>query len=280
MDAKRRLGGKVAIVTASTQGIGFAIAQRLGLEGAAIVVSSRKQVISDASSYLRKGSSIILISSIAGYHPQASMAMYGVTKTALFGLTKVRQIVPYRHTELSSVRYGSPFSSPSFSSPSSFLSSNDGRQRSKLTVTGRFRVVTGWKQPQSAVPLGSGWSLSRSVGVPIRIARYRRYPSILETLLTRRSLDDVAEASSFSCQLEDRVEEVVASRGSPHPRRHPDVLRPQMSISGLRRRTQRRSRAATSPLEGDRSKFFLFFSFFLFFLPCFFPSDSQADITW
>ncbi|RRT75856.1 hypothetical protein BHE74_00043063 [Ensete ventricosum] len=43
MDAKRRLGGKVAIVTASTQGIGFAIAQRLGLEGAAIVVSSRKQ---------------------------------------------------------------------------------------------------------------------------------------------------------------------------------------------------------------------------------------------
>ncbi|KAJ8501299.1 hypothetical protein OPV22_011851 [Ensete ventricosum] len=169
MDAKRRLGGKVAIVTASTQGIGFAIAQRLGLEGAAIVVSSRKQknvdeavetlrskgieamgfvchvsnpqhrkdliektvqkyglidivvsnaaanptvdnilntkepvldklweinvkssilILQDASSYLRKGSSIILISSIAGYHPQASMAMYGVTKTALFGLTK------------------------------------------------------------------------------------------------------------------------------------------------------------------------------------------------
>lgn len=44
MDAKGRLEGKVAIVTASTQGIGFAIAQRLGLEGAAVVVSSRKQV--------------------------------------------------------------------------------------------------------------------------------------------------------------------------------------------------------------------------------------------
>ncbi|XP_064953942.1 short-chain dehydrogenase/reductase SDRA-like isoform X2 [Musa acuminata AAA Group] len=160
MDAKGRLEGKVAIVTASTQGIGFAIAQRLGLEGAAVVVSSRKQKnvdeavemlrskgieamgvvchvsnpqhrkdliektvqkyghidivvsnaaanptvenildtkepvldklweINDASSYLRKGSSIILISSIAGYLPQASMAMYGVTKTALFGLTK------------------------------------------------------------------------------------------------------------------------------------------------------------------------------------------------
>ncbi|CAL9046475.1 short-chain dehydrogenase/reductase SDRA-like isoform X1 [Musa acuminata AAA Group] len=169
MDAKGRLEGKVAIVTASTQGIGFAIAQRLGLEGAAVVVSSRKQknvdeavemlrskgieamgvvchvsnpqhrkdliektvqkyghidivvsnaaanptvenildtkepvldklweinvkssilILQDASSYLRKGSSIILISSIAGYLPQASMAMYGVTKTALFGLTK------------------------------------------------------------------------------------------------------------------------------------------------------------------------------------------------
>ncbi|KAG6472897.1 hypothetical protein ZIOFF_070375 [Zingiber officinale] len=172
----RRLEGKVAIVTASTQGIGFAIAERLGLEGAAVVVSSRKQVrfapkqnnvdeaveklrskgievigavchvsnpqhrkdlvektvqkyghidivvsnaaanpsvdgilytkestldklwdinvkssiliLQAAASYLQKGSSVILISSIAGYHPQASMAMYGVTKTALLGLTK------------------------------------------------------------------------------------------------------------------------------------------------------------------------------------------------
>ncbi|KAH7672248.1 dehydrogenase/reductase SDR family member 4 protein [Dioscorea alata] len=165
----RRLQGKVAIVTASTQGIGFAIAQRFGLEGAAVVVSSRKQknvdeaveklknqgievmgivchvsnpqqrkelidetvkkyghidvVVSNAAAnptvdnildtkeetldklweinvkasilllqaaapYLSKGSSVILISSIGGYHPRATMAMYGVTKTALFGLTK------------------------------------------------------------------------------------------------------------------------------------------------------------------------------------------------
>lgn len=41
----KRLQGKVAIVTASTQGIGFGIVERLGLEGASVVVSSRKQVL-------------------------------------------------------------------------------------------------------------------------------------------------------------------------------------------------------------------------------------------
>ncbi|XP_044270061.1 short-chain dehydrogenase reductase 2a [Tribolium madens] len=38
-----RLTGKIAIVTASTDGIGFAIAQRLAREGAKVIVSSRKQ---------------------------------------------------------------------------------------------------------------------------------------------------------------------------------------------------------------------------------------------
>jgi len=39
----RRLEGKVAVVTASTAGIGLAIAERLGHEGAQVVISSRKQ---------------------------------------------------------------------------------------------------------------------------------------------------------------------------------------------------------------------------------------------
>lgn len=39
----RRLDGKVAIVTAATAGIGLGIAQRLGQEGARVVICSRKQ---------------------------------------------------------------------------------------------------------------------------------------------------------------------------------------------------------------------------------------------
>ncbi|KAF7058326.1 hypothetical protein CFC21_065408 [Triticum aestivum] len=175
MDVKcRRLEGKVAVVTASTQGIGLAIAERLGLEGAAVVISSRKQknvdeaveglrakgitvvgavchvsnaeqrkhlidtavknfghidivvsnaaanpsvdsilemkesvldklwdinvkasilLLQDAAPHLRKGSSVILISSIAGYNPDAALTMYGVTKTALFGLTKRNELI-------------------------------------------------------------------------------------------------------------------------------------------------------------------------------------------
>ncbi|XP_011642396.1 dehydrogenase/reductase SDR family member 4 [Pogonomyrmex barbatus] len=38
-----RLEGKVAIVTASTEGIGFAIAKRLAQEGAKVMISSRKE---------------------------------------------------------------------------------------------------------------------------------------------------------------------------------------------------------------------------------------------
>ncbi|XP_043259723.1 dehydrogenase/reductase SDR family member 4 [Colletes gigas] len=38
-----RLNGKIAIVTASTEGIGFAIAKRLAEEGARVMISSRKE---------------------------------------------------------------------------------------------------------------------------------------------------------------------------------------------------------------------------------------------
>ncbi|KAL9975288.1 hypothetical protein ACROYT_G012438 [Oculina patagonica] len=41
--ASRRLEGKVAVVTASTEGIGFAIAKQLARDGAKVMISSRKQ---------------------------------------------------------------------------------------------------------------------------------------------------------------------------------------------------------------------------------------------
>ncbi|XP_046544109.1 dehydrogenase/reductase SDR family member 4-like isoform X1 [Haliotis rubra] len=44
-----KLAGKVAVVTASTEGIGFAIARRLGQDGAKVMVSSRKQANVDAA---------------------------------------------------------------------------------------------------------------------------------------------------------------------------------------------------------------------------------------
>ncbi|KAK1403124.1 tropinone reductase-like 3 [Heracleum sosnowskyi] len=43
MKMAKRFEGKVVIVSASTQGIGFGIAERFGLEGASVVISSRKQ---------------------------------------------------------------------------------------------------------------------------------------------------------------------------------------------------------------------------------------------
>lgn len=51
----KRLQGKVCIVTASSDGIGFAIAERLAKEGAKIVVSSRKQSnVDEAVNTLKK----------------------------------------------------------------------------------------------------------------------------------------------------------------------------------------------------------------------------------
>jgi dehydrogenase/reductase SDR family protein 4 len=46
-------------------------------------------LLQDAAPHLRKGSSVIIISSIGGYTPGQGLAMYSVTKTALLGLTKV-----------------------------------------------------------------------------------------------------------------------------------------------------------------------------------------------
>ncbi|XP_020227793.1 tropinone reductase-like 3 [Cajanus cajan] len=212
----KRFEGKVAIVTASTQGIGFAIAERLGLEGASVVISSRRQqnvdaaveilrakgieasglvchvsnaqqrknlidqtvqkygkidvvvsnaaanpsvdsilqtkdsvldklweinvkatilLLKDAVPQMQKGSSVVIISSIAGYNPPPSLAMYGVTKTALLGLTKALAAEMAPDTRVNCVAPG--FVPTNFAS---FLTTNDAL-RNKLvaeTLLGRL----------------------------------------------------------------------------------------------------------------------------------------------
>uniref|UniRef100_A0A7N2L3R7 Tropinone reductase-like 3 n=1 Tax=Quercus lobata TaxID=97700 RepID=A0A7N2L3R7_QUELO len=53
-----------------------------------INVKSSILILQDASPHLQKGSSVVIISSFTAYQPPATIAMYGVTKTALLGLTK------------------------------------------------------------------------------------------------------------------------------------------------------------------------------------------------
>ncbi|KAL0407224.1 UNVERIFIED_CONTAM: Tropinone reductase-like 3 [Sesamum latifolium] len=202
----KRFDGKVAIVTASTQGIGFGIAERLGLEGAAVVISSRRQknvdeaveklksrgievlglvchvsnaqqrkdlikktiekygkidvivcnaaanpavdgiletkesvldklweinvktsvlLLQEAAPHLQKGSSVIFVSSIAGYHPPQGLAMYGVTKTALLGLTKALAAEMAPDTRVNCVAPG--FVPTHFAS---FLTTNESMRKS------------------------------------------------------------------------------------------------------------------------------------------------------
>ncbi|KAA0054304.1 tropinone reductase-like 3 [Cucumis melo var. makuwa] len=53
-----------------------------------INVKASVLLLQDVAPHLQRGSSVVLISSIEGYQPSSLLAMYGVTKTALLGLTK------------------------------------------------------------------------------------------------------------------------------------------------------------------------------------------------
>ncbi|XP_055388850.1 uncharacterized protein LOC129617823 [Condylostylus longicornis] len=171
----RRFEGQLAVITASTAGIGLSIAERFASEGALVVISSRKQknvdealeklkgtgkvkgivcavnnkehrqqlfhfattvafpelefrkidvlvsnaacspyfgetlqtperafdklfevnvkatffLIAEAQNFLTDGASILIISSYLAFNPSSPIGIYGVTKTALLGLTKV-----------------------------------------------------------------------------------------------------------------------------------------------------------------------------------------------
>ncbi|KAL3625029.1 hypothetical protein CASFOL_031697 [Castilleja foliolosa] len=227
----KRFVGKVAIITASTQGIGFGIAERLGLEGATVVISSRRQknvdeavkklkdqgiealglvchvsnpqqrkdlidktiekygkidvivcnaaanptvegiletkepvldklweinvktsilLLQEAARHLQKGSSVLFVSSITGYQPPQGLAMYGVTKTALLGLTKALASEMAPDTRVNCVAPG--FVPTNFAS---FLTTNESIKDSLVEKTLLKRLGTTQDMAAAAAYLAS-----------------------------------------------------------------------------------------------------------------------------
>lgn len=68
----KRLEGKICVVTASSDGIGFAIVKRLASEGAKVVVSSRKQANVDEAVKLLKNQGITDVLGVTCHVAKAS----------------------------------------------------------------------------------------------------------------------------------------------------------------------------------------------------------------
>ncbi|EDM14227.1 dehydrogenase/reductase (SDR family) member 4, isoform CRA_c [Rattus norvegicus] len=90
------LANKVALVTASTDGIGLAIARRLAEDGAHVVISSRKQQNVDRAVATLQGEGLSVTGVVCHVGKaedreklvNMSLGPYNVSKTALLGLTK------------------------------------------------------------------------------------------------------------------------------------------------------------------------------------------------
>ncbi|GAB4826524.1 hypothetical protein Ancab_033419 [Ancistrocladus abbreviatus] len=63
-------------------------------------------ILKDVVPHLRKGASIVITSSIASYQPNPSIAVYGVTKTALLGLTKALAVEMALNTRVNCIALG------------------------------------------------------------------------------------------------------------------------------------------------------------------------------
>uniref|UniRef100_A0A2K6CD90 Dehydrogenase/reductase SDR family member 4 n=1 Tax=Macaca nemestrina TaxID=9545 RepID=A0A2K6CD90_MACNE len=100
MTRRDPLANKVALVTASTDGIGFAIARRLAQDGAHVVVSSRKQQNVDQAVATLQGEGLSVTGTVCHVGKAedrerlvaTGLSPYNVSKTALLGLTKTLAI--------------------------------------------------------------------------------------------------------------------------------------------------------------------------------------------
>lgn len=84
-DADFRLDGRRAVVTGAARGIGRAIAERLAVAGAHVVVADREEAEGKARRYGR----IVNIASIGGKHGAPEQAHYSASKAAVMGFTRV-----------------------------------------------------------------------------------------------------------------------------------------------------------------------------------------------
>uniref|UniRef100_A0A667I671 Dehydrogenase/reductase 2 n=1 Tax=Lynx canadensis TaxID=61383 RepID=A0A667I671_LYNCA len=89
------LANRVAVVTGSTDGIGFAIARRLARDGAHVVVSSRKQQNVDRAVAALQGEGLSVVGTVCRVGKAedrerlvATLGPYNISKTALLGLTR------------------------------------------------------------------------------------------------------------------------------------------------------------------------------------------------
>uniref|UniRef100_A0A6I8NLM1 Dehydrogenase/reductase SDR family member 4 n=1 Tax=Ornithorhynchus anatinus TaxID=9258 RepID=A0A6I8NLM1_ORNAN len=90
------LANKVALVTASTDGIGLAVARRLGRDGAHVVLSSRKQKNVDRAVAALQAEGLSVSGTVCHVGKAedrerlvaTALGPYNVSKTALLGLTK------------------------------------------------------------------------------------------------------------------------------------------------------------------------------------------------
>uniref|UniRef100_A0A8C8XQK8 Dehydrogenase/reductase 2 n=1 Tax=Panthera leo TaxID=9689 RepID=A0A8C8XQK8_PANLE len=89
------LANRVAVVTGSTDGIGFAIARPLARDGALVVVSSRKQQNVDRAVAALQGEGLSVVGTVCHVGKAedrerlvATLGPYNISKTALLSLTR------------------------------------------------------------------------------------------------------------------------------------------------------------------------------------------------